>query len=163
MTRHNGPLADVELNIPTNVREKTWAMASTANPILIIEDDPDDGELLLRSFKDSRFHGRLALLRDGDEALKHLQRLGASAADLPALVLLDLGLPKIGGLEVLRRMRAHPRLKYVPVVVFTSSDHDGERWRALDSGASLFLSKPQDSRSFDKLARWIDDLLGFLD
>jgi len=138
-------------------------MTATQNAILIIEDDPDDGELFLRAFKGSRFHDRLRLIRDGDEALKHLLRLGDSARDLPALVLLDLGLPKIGGLDVLRRMRVHPRLKYVPVVVFTSADGDGERWKALDSGASLFLSKPQDTRSFEKLARWIDELLGFLD
>jgi CheY-like chemotaxis protein len=137
-------------------------MAAT-NAILIIEDDADDGELLLRAFDGSRFKGRLALLRDGDAALKHLHGLGDSASDLPALVLLDLGLPKIGGLEVLRRMRAHPRLKYVPVVVLTSSEDDVQRSRALDSGASLFLSKPHDAPSFGKLARWVEDLLGFLD
>lgn len=137
-------------------------MIST-HAILIVEDDADDGELLLRAFKGSRFQGRLALMRDGDAALKHLMSLGDSALDLPALVLLDLGLPKVDGLEVLRRMRAHPRLKYVPVVVLTSNEDDGQRWRALDSGASLFLAKPRDARSFDKLARWVDDLLGFLD
>lgn len=163
MTRHAPLFVDVERNAIMNVREPGPLMVATQNAILIIEDDADDGELLLRAFKDSRFHGRLKLLRDGDEALKHMLRLSDSGVDLPALVLLDLTLPKIDGLEVLRRMRAHARLKYVPVVVLTSGDGDRQRWRALDSGANLFLSKPQDSRSFVKLARWVDDLLGFLD
>ena len=79
------------------------------------------------------------------------------------MVLLDLGLPKVDGLEVLRRIRAHPRLKYVPVIVFTSEARERERCEALDIGANLFIAKPNDAKTFVQLVRWIEGLLEFLD
>src|SRR5208283_2237391 len=98
------------------------------NPILLVEDNPADEELTLRAFKRNHILNDVVVARDGVEALDYLFGTGAHAGrDLtiqPQLILLDLGLPRIGGLEVLRRMRGDERTKILPVVVLTSSRED---------------------------------------
>src|SRR5258706_11020077 len=93
--------------------------------ILLVEDNPDDVELTLIAFKESNLANDVVVVRDGAEALDYLEGKGAHAGrdarQLPNLVLLDLKLPKVDGLEVLRRMRSDERFKRIPVVVLTSS------------------------------------------
>ena len=129
--------------------------------ILVVEDSEDDAELILGAFVRSRFRDKLLLARDGEEALASL--IGPKAGLPPVMVLLDLGLPRTTGLEVLRRMRADERLKYVPVVAFTSDTGERDRGRALDGGANLFVVKPRDAQSFVKFVRWIEGLLEFVE
>ena len=100
-------------------------------------------------------------MRDGEAALKALAK--AKPSQLPALVLLDLGLPGLGGLEVLRRIRADVRCKYMAVIAFTSDTSERDRGFALEVGANLFVVKPTDGEAFVKFVRWVDGLLEFLD
>jgi CheY-like chemotaxis protein len=93
----------------------------TKQTILLVEDNPDDEALTLRALKKNKILNEVFVAHDGAEALEHLFPRGGAEVRLPGLILLDLKLPKVDGLEVLRRIRAERRTRYVPVVVLTSS------------------------------------------
>jgi two-component system response regulator len=116
--------------------------------ILLVEDNPDDEELTMRAFEVSKLTNEIVVARDGMEALDYLFATGAHAGrdpeQLPQVVLLDLNLPKIDGLEVLRRIRADARTRRLPVVVLTSSNEERDIVKSYDLGANSFVRKPVD-------------------
>lgn len=125
--------------------------------ILLVEDNQDDVDLTLRAFAKHKLANEIAVVRDGEEALEFLHRTGAYAARdpdvMPELVLLDLKLPKVDGLDVLRRMRADERTRRTPVVVLTSSNEERDVISSYDLGANSFVRKPVDFAQFVEAAR----------
>jgi two-component system response regulator len=128
-----------------------------ANTILLVEDNADDEELTLRAFKKSKVLNRVEVVRDGVEALDYLFATGVHAERdpkaLPAVILLDLKLPKLGGLEVLRRVRADERTRRIPVVVLTSSNEEKDILSSYGLGANSFVRKPVDFAQFMEAAQ----------
>jgi two-component system response regulator len=125
-------------------------MSIRSGTILLVEDREDDVELALRAFHKTRLFNEVAVARDGADALdylfaegRHVGRIGA-----PEVVLLDLNLPKISGLDVLRRMRADVRTRRLPVVVLTSSSEEQDVIASYDLGANSFVQKPVDFTQF---------------
>jgi two-component system response regulator len=120
--------------------------------ILLVEDNQDDEELAVLAFERSRIANALAVVRDGQEALDYFfgteAQGGRDAQALPQVVLLDLKLPKVGGLEVLRRLRADPRTRRLPVVVLTSSREEEDMLESYDCGANSYVRKPVDFARF---------------
>ncbi len=114
--------------------------------ILLAEDNPDDEELILRSLKDGNISNHIVVTRDGAEVLDYLFGQGQYAAhgnpELPVVILLDLKLPKMNGLEVLERIRADQRTRLVPVVILTSSSQEEDRLSSYKLGANSFVRKP---------------------
>ena len=104
-------------------------------PILLVEDNPMDLDLTLRAFSKKKFSNQVHVARDGEEALAFIPRWEAGEA-LPAVILLDINLPKINGLEVLRQLKAHERFRRIPVVVLTSSREDKDLKTAYDLGVN---------------------------
>lgn len=128
------------------------------NPIiLLVEDNADDVELTRRAFEKAKLLNELVVARDGQEALDYLFATGAYTGrdpdDAPHLVLLDLKLPRVDGLEVLRRIRADERTKRLPVVILTSSREDKDILNSYDFGANSYLRKPVDFAQFTDAAR----------
>jgi two-component system response regulator len=125
--------------------------------ILLVEDNPDDEELTLLAFRNNRIANPIHIARDGAEALDFLFRKGAYAdrdpRSNPRLVLLDLKLPKIGGLEVLRRLRAEPATQALPVVVLTTSNQDEDIVNSYRFGANSFIRKPVEFGKFNEAIR----------
>ena len=111
---------------------------------MLVEDNPDDEALTLRAFKKSNICNEIVVARDGAEALAYLfpAEGDGPAALHPALILLDLNLPKVGGLEVLRRMRADARTQLIPVVVLTSSKLEEDIVESYRNGANAYVRKP---------------------
>lgn len=130
-------------------------MAET--PILLVEDNPDDEALTLRAFRKNNVKNEVVVARDGAEALDYLFGTGAYAnrdtSPLPQVVILDLKLPKIDGLEVLRRLRAAPHTKLLPVVILTSSNEERDRFEGYDLGANSYVRKPVDFAEFVEAVR----------
>jgi len=122
----------------------------TAGAILLVEDNDDDIELTVRALRRNRLVNRIDVVRDGAEALDYLFRRGryAGREEDPQLVLLDLKLPKVGGLEVLEQVRADPRTRRLPVVVLTSSNVESDLARSYDLGANSYIRKPVDFQQF---------------
>src|SRR6266487_2432567 len=120
--------------------------------ILLVEDNPDDEALTLRALKKNNIGNELKVVRDGAEALEFLFCKGAYAdrdpQDMPQVVLLDLKLPKIDGLEVLRRIRAHENTRLLPVVILTSSKEEEDRLNGYSLGANSYVQKPVDFDQF---------------
>jgi two-component system response regulator len=120
--------------------------------ILLVEDNADDEALTIRALNKSKVANKIDVVRDGAEALEYLFCTGAYAEcdplDMPQVILLDLKLPKIDGLEVLRRIRAEPRTRMLPVVILTSSKEDQDRVSAYTSGANSYVRKPVDFNQF---------------
>jgi two-component system response regulator len=125
--------------------------------ILLIEDNQDDEELALLAFRKSNIANDVVVARDGAEALDYLLGTGAHAGRdpeaLPQVVLLDLKLPKIDGLEVLKRLRADPRTRRLPVVVLTSSREEQDLIESYDLGANSYVRKPVDFTQFAEAVR----------
>jgi len=125
--------------------------------ILLVEDNPDDEELTLRALKKNHITNEVVVARDGAEALDYLFATGAykgrNAGVLPQVVLLDLKLPKLDGLEVLRRLRSDKRTKLLPVVILTSSNEEQDRLRGYDLGANSYVRKPVDFVQFTEAVR----------
>ncbi len=125
--------------------------------ILLVEDNPDDVELTLRALKQYNVKNQIAVVRDGAEALDYLFTTGAYAdrdtSTIPAVVILDLKLPKMDGLEVLQRLRADERTKLVPVVILTSSKEEGDMVNGYKFGANSYVQKPVDFTQFVEAAR----------
>ena len=122
--------------------------------ILLVEDNPDDELLTLRALKKSNLANEVVVARDGEEALDYLFATGAHAARaptaLPQVTLLDLNLPKMDGLGVLRRMRADERTRRLPVVILTSSKQEEDVLRSYDLGANAYVRKPVDFAKFSE-------------
>jgi two-component system response regulator len=125
--------------------------------ILLVEDNQDDVDLSLMAFKKCRIANEIEVVRDGEEALEYLfatgRHAGRDAARMPELILLDLNLPKVDGLEVLRRVRADERTRRLPVVVLTSSREESDIVSSYDLGANSFVQKPVDFSQFLEAAR----------
>lgn len=120
-------------------------------PILLVEDNPDDEALTLRAFGKNHISNEVVVARDGVEALDYLFGAGAhegSPPALPAVVLLDLKLPRIDGLEVLRRVRADPRTSLLPVVILTTSKEQQDILDGYSLGANSYIRKPVDFEKF---------------
>ena len=125
--------------------------------ILLVEDNADDADLTLRAFRKINVPNEIVVVRDGEAALDYLFGTGAYAGRdvriMPEVVLLDLNLPRLGVLEVLRRMRADDRTRRLPVVVLTSSSEETDVLRSYDLGANSFVRKPVDFTEFMEAAR----------
>jgi len=127
-------------------------MAETGDvDILLVEDNPNDAELTQRAFRKSDLDVRLAIVRDGAEALDYL----FGGKPRPKVVLLDLKLPKIDGIDVLRRIRAGERTRTIPVVVLTSSQEERDIVECYELGANSYVVKPVD---FDQFYRTVSDI-----
>jgi len=118
--------------------------------ILLVEDNLEDEMLTLRAFKKSNVLNEVRVARDGQEALDLLlpATKGADAPFAPQVVLLDLNLPKVGGLDVLKRLRAHEQTRFLPVIVLTSSKEDEDVIRSYSLGANAYVRKPVDFAQF---------------
>ena len=125
--------------------------------ILLVEDNPDDVALTLRAFKRSNIGNEVVVACDGVEALDYLFATGSFAGrdvnQQPAVILLDIKLPRIDGLEVLRRLRADPRTALQPVVMLTSSDEERDKISSYKLGANSYVRKPVDFDEFIEAAR----------
>ena len=125
--------------------------------ILLVEDNPDDEALTLRALKKNNIRNEVVIAHDGAEALDYLfgtgQYIGRNTDVLPQVVLLDLKLPKVEGLEVLRRVRADKRTKLLPVVILTSSNEEQDRIDGYGLGANSYVRKPVDFTQFMEAAR----------
>ena len=124
------------------------------NFILLVEDSPDDVEMTLRAFQKHNITNEVIVAHDGAEALDFLFATGAHAdrdpSDLPALVLLDLNLPKVDGIEVLRRIRTDERTKFLPVVILTSSKEEQDLINSYSLGVNSYVRKPVDFIQFSE-------------
>jgi len=120
--------------------------------ILLVEDNPQDEMLILRSLSKVNLANQVDVTRDGQQALDYLFRegefAGRSGTELPAVVLLDINLPRVNGLEVLERIRADKRTRLLPVAILTSSDEERDRLKSYESGANSFVRKPLDFAEF---------------
>jgi two-component system response regulator len=125
--------------------------------ILMVEDNASDEELTLRALKKSNISNKVVVTRDGSAALDYLFARGAYAGretkELPQVVLLDLNLPKMSGLEVLRAIRADERTKLLPVVILTSSKEEKDLVGCYESGANSYIVKPVDFTQFAEAVR----------
>ncbi len=125
-------------------------------PILLVEDNKDDVELTLMAFSQARITNPVVIAQDGVEALDYLfgqgRHEGRDTRQQPVVVLLDLKLPRVGGLEVLERLRADERTKYVPVVILTTSTEQADMLRAGDLHANSYVRKPVDFETFASAA-----------
>jgi two-component system response regulator len=121
----------------------------TYQTILLVEDNPDDEALTLRAFKKNNVPNTVIVAHDGAEAIELLFPEASDRMTHPGLILLDLNLPKIAGLEVLRRVRADERTRVIPVVVLTSSAQPEDIFSSYDRGANAFVRKPVDFSEFN--------------
>ena len=124
----------------------------SAKSILLVEDNPDDEELILRSLRKVNIANDVTVARDGAQALELLFGEGGRKAfkdgALPAVVLLDLRLPKVGGFDVLKKIRSHPDTRVLPVVILTSSSEEEDMARSYEGGANSYVRKPIDFTEF---------------
>jgi CheY-like chemotaxis protein len=121
------------------------------NEILLVEDNPDDVELTMRAFRKSNIVNEIIVARDGVEALDYLFSSGTHDGrppTLPQVVLLDLKMPRVDGLHVLERIRAHPRTRLLPVVILTSSVEEQDLLNTYSRGANSYIRKPVDFQEF---------------
>jgi CheY-like chemotaxis protein len=131
-------------------------MTSDLRPVLLVEDNPDDEELTIRGLERANLQNPVKVARDGQDALDYL--FGTDEQDpepVPAVVVLDVHLPRVSGLEVLRRIRAHERTRRLPVVILTSSREDQDLTDGHDLGANSYVCKPI---QFDQFATAVAQL-----
>ena len=124
---------------------------TTLGRILIVEDDPNDVELTLTALADYNLANEVVVTRDGQQALDYLYCRGEfhrRSNENPAVMLLDLKLPKVGGLEVLQQIKSDERLKMMPVVVLTSSNEEKDMMRSYSLGVNAYVVKPVDFHEF---------------
>ena len=122
----------------------------TSQNILLVEDNPDDRDLAIMALKGSNIANEIDIARDGEEALQYFED---HSRPLPALVLLDLKLPKIMGLDVLKRLRADERTKLMPIVVLTGSNEESDRYRSYVEGVNAYVVKPVEFGNFSEAVK----------
>ena len=127
----------------------------TLPPILLVEDNPMDLDLTLRAFNKKKFSNTIQIARDGEEALAFFPRWEAGEPT-PAVILLDINLPKVNGLEVLQRLKSHPVYRRIPVVVLTSSRENSDLKTAYDLGVNSYIEKPVSFNKFIEVAEHIE-------
>lgn len=124
----------------------------TPKTLLLVEDNPQDELLILRVLRKHAIAVEVQIARDGQQAVDYLfgvgEFAGRDAGELPSLVLLDIGLPRLSGIEVLQRLRADPRTAVLPVVMFTSSDEERDRLQSYQRGANSYVRKPLEFAEF---------------
>jgi len=128
---------------------------ATLPPILLVEDNPMDLDLTLRAFNKKKFSNTIQIARDGEEALAYFGRWEAGEP-LPAVILLDINLPKVNGLEVLQILKQHPEFRRIPVVVLTSSRENSDLKTAYDLGVNSYIEKPVSFSKFIEVAEHIE-------
>ena len=130
---------------------------SNQKAILLVEDNPDDEALAIRALKRHHIGNEIVVARDGVEALEYLfctgKYIDRDIANKPSVVLLDLKLPRIDGLEVLRRVRSDPRTQFLPVVVLTTSSEEGDILDSYSFGCNSYIRKPVDFLQFSEAIR----------
>lgn len=124
-------------------------------PILLVEDNPIDVDLTVRAFKRRKVANPIEIARDGEEALAWIPRWEAGEPQ-PAVILLDLKLPRVDGLEVLRQLKAHPVFRTIPIVMLTTSSEDADVQSAYQLGVNSYIVKPVDFEKFLEVAMQID-------
>ena len=124
-------------------------------PILLVDDNPMDVDLTLRAFKRSKLVNPIQVARDGEEALAWIPRWEAGEPR-PVVILLDINMPRVGGLEVARRLKSHPVLRVIPVVMLTTSTVSGDVETAYLHGANSYIAKPVDFDKFSEAAAQIE-------
>ncbi len=124
-------------------------------PILLVEDNPVDVDLTLRAFKRRKLVNPVLVARDGEEALQWIPRWEAGEAR-PSVILLDLNMPRVDGLAVLRELKSHPTLHRIPVVILTTSKEDRDISAAYDLGANSYIVKPVNFENFMEVAQRIE-------
>jgi len=124
-------------------------MMTSLRPIILVEDNPDDERLTIRALKRGNIANEILVARNGEEAITMV----LNANPLPSVVLLDLKLPKVDGLEVLRQIRAHERTHKLPVVVLTSSSEENDIVDSYDLGANSYVRKPVEIDKFTEAIR----------
>jgi CheY-like chemotaxis protein len=133
-----------------------WPTAQRARPILVVEDNPMDLDFLLQAFEEHGVLNPVYVCRDGDEALLFIEAHSTpDDAKLPILVLLDLRLPKVDGVDVLRQARQHPVWKRIPFVVVTTSRENADISRAYDLGVNSYIVKPMSFAAFAEVVKQI--------
>ena len=130
-------------------------MTDRYRPILLVEDNPLDVDLTIRAFKKKHFINPITIARDGEEVLDYIEKW-ETGKPLPLIILLDLKLPKVDGLEVLRCLKAHSEFKMIPVVVLTSSTEDKDIETAYRYGANSYIVKPVNFDKFLEVATEIE-------
>jgi two-component system response regulator len=129
-------------------------MTSITKNILLVEDNPDDELLTLMAFKDNNIKNEVIIARDGEEALDYLFGTGKykdrNSKLLPQIILLDLKLPKVDGLEVLKQIRSNALTKLLPVIILTSSKEDMDIINSYQLGANSYIRKPVDFEQFSE-------------
>jgi len=128
---------------------------TTIRPILLVEDNPMDVDLTLRAFRERKLANPIEVARDGEEALAWIPRWEAGEPR-PVVILLDVNLPKVGGLEVLRQLKSHPVLRTIPVVMLTTSSMSQDVQTAYECGANSYIVKPVDFDKFMEVAAQIE-------
>jgi CheY-like chemotaxis protein len=133
-------------------------MERTLSPIriLLVEDNPHDVEITVRALKKGEIKNELVVAKDGQEALDILFSNEKADKLQPGLILLDLNLPKVNGLEVLRELKADPNLRRVPVIILTASTHEEDIVRSYDLGVNTFISKPVEFEEFIRVVTMIE-------
>src|SRR5690349_5589824 len=130
-------------------------MPSFTTPILLVEDDPTDLDLTQRAFAQHRLACSLEVARDGEEVLDLIPRWEAGEP-APAVILLDLRLPKVSGLEVLRRIKTHPQFRVIPIIILTASAKDSDIQQAYQLGSNSYIIKPVSFEKFVEVAAQIE-------
>ena len=130
-------------------------MSAGDRPILLVEDNPMDVDLTLRAFKRRRVTNVIHVARDGEEALAWIARWEAGEP-WPAVILLDLKLPKVDGLDVLRQLKEHPTLRVIPVVVLTTSGEGADVMAAYQLGVNSYIVKPVEFEKFMDVSEKLD-------
>ena len=124
------------------------------HPILLVEDNPLDLDLTLRAFAQQNITNQILVARDGEEVLAYIPKWDVGDP-VPVVILLDLKLPKVNGLEVLEIIKSHPKYKTIPIVVLTSSDESSDVKKAYLLGANSYIVKPVDFEKFMEVAKHI--------
>jgi two-component system, response regulator len=128
-------------------------MRMTTRSILLVEDNPDDEMLTLRALRKNNIHNEISVAHDGAEALEVIFAAASSGGPLPGLILLDLKLPKIDGLEVMRRIRADDRTRIIPVVILTGSKLEEDILAGYQGGANAYVRKPVNFAEFTEAVK----------